>query len=152
MALSEAIAAGDWRLFFLQRDRARKATLAEVQQAATTYLVQSHRIEGRYIPTEKPVRAPQTQRVDLTAVFKDYQGDPDFKAASAFDPVSYTHLDVYKRQPCHGRSGHYRPALHPQQLPGRRSHRMPMRPAGKPSTSERIATSLGWLFLVWLED
>jgi len=86
VALSEAIAAGDWRLFFLQRDRARKATLAEVQKAATTYLVQSNRIEGRYIPTEKPVRAPQTERVDLTAVFKDYKGDPDFKAASAFDP------------------------------------------------------------------
>ena len=59
VALSEAIAAGDWRLFFLQRDRARKATLAEVQQAATTYLVQSNRIEGRYIPTDKPLRAPQ---------------------------------------------------------------------------------------------
>lgn len=86
VALSEAIAAGDWRLFFLQRDRARKATLAEVQQAATTYLVQSNRIEARYIPTEKPVRAPLAQRVDLTAVFKDYKGDPGFKAASAFDP------------------------------------------------------------------
>ncbi|MPT41363.1 MAG: insulinase family protein, partial [Achromobacter sp.] len=86
VALSEAIAAGDWRLFFLQRDRARKATLAEVQKAATTFLVQSNRIEGRYIPTEKPLRAPQTERVDLTAVFKDYKGDPDFKAASAFDP------------------------------------------------------------------
>lgn len=86
VALSEAIAAGDWRLFFLQRDRARQATLAEVQHAATAYLVQSNRIEGRYIPTEKPVRAPLAQRVDLTAVFKDYKGDPGFKAASAFDP------------------------------------------------------------------
>ncbi|KAJ9629051.1 hypothetical protein H2201_009385, partial [Coniosporium apollinis] len=38
VALSEAIAAGDWRLFFLQRDRARKASLADVQQAAVTYL------------------------------------------------------------------------------------------------------------------
>ena len=53
----EAIAAGDWRLFFLQRDRARKATLGDVQKAATSYLVQSNRIEGRYLPTEKPQRA-----------------------------------------------------------------------------------------------
>ena len=52
VALSEAIAAGDWRLFFLQRDRARKATLGDVQKAATSYLVQSNRIEGRYLPTE----------------------------------------------------------------------------------------------------
>ena len=84
VALSEAIAAGDWRLFFLQRDRARKATLGDVQKAATSYLVQSNRIEGRYLPTEK--RAPQAQRVDLSEVFKDYKGDPDFKSASAFDP------------------------------------------------------------------
>jgi len=97
VALSEAIAAGDWRLFFLQRDRARQATLAEVQKAATTYLVQSNRIEGRYIPTEKPVRAPQTQRVDLTAVFKDYKGDPDFKAASAFDP-SPANIDMLTKR------------------------------------------------------
>ena len=57
-----------------------------MQKAATSYLVQSNRIEGRYLPTEKPQRAPQTQRVDLSEVFKDYKGDPDFKSASAFDP------------------------------------------------------------------
>ena len=51
---SEAIAAGDWRLFFLQRDRAR--TLGDVQKAATSYLVQSNRIEGRYLPTENRAR------------------------------------------------------------------------------------------------
>ncbi len=87
VALSEAIAAGDWRLFFLQRDRARKATLDEVQKAATAYLVRSNRIEGRYIPTEKPERAPLAQRVDLTEVFKNYKGDPGFKPATAFDPT-----------------------------------------------------------------
>ena len=46
VALSEAIAAGDWRLFFLQRDRARKATLAEVQRAAPTYFVRRNSVEG----------------------------------------------------------------------------------------------------------
>ena len=69
VALSEAIAAGDWRLFFLQRDRARKATLGDVQKAATSYLVQSNRIEGRYLPTENR-SAPQAQRVDLSEVFR----------------------------------------------------------------------------------
>ena len=82
----EAIAAGDWRLFFLQRDRARKATLGDVQKAATSYLVQSNRIEGRYLPTENRSARRSAQRVDLSEVFKDYKGDPDFKSASAFDP------------------------------------------------------------------
>jgi len=87
VALSEAIAAGDWRLFFLQRDRARAAQLAEVQRAADAYLVPANRTEGRYLPTAKPQRAPLGQRPDLQQVFKDYKGDPDFKAVAAFDPT-----------------------------------------------------------------
>src|SRR5690606_10289159 len=43
IALSEAIAAGDWRLFFLQRDRYRNLTLEEVQDAAEQWLVRSNR-------------------------------------------------------------------------------------------------------------
>jgi len=87
VALSEAIAGGDWRLFFLQRDRVRDAKLEDVQRVATAYLVPSNRTEGRYIPTEKPRRAPLAQRPDLASLLKDYQGDPDFKQADAFDPT-----------------------------------------------------------------
>ncbi|QWF53627.1 insulinase family protein [Bordetella hinzii] len=87
VALSEAIATGDWRLFFLQRDRVREAKLADVQRVADTYLRQSNRVAGRYIPTDKPQRAPQDTRPDLSAVFKDYKGDPNFKAVDAFDPT-----------------------------------------------------------------
>lgn len=86
VALSEAIASGDWRLFFLHRDLAREAKLEDVQRVATTYLVASNRTEGRYIPTDKPLRAPLAQRVDLDTVFKDYQGDPNFKQVAPFDP------------------------------------------------------------------
>ena len=68
VALSEAIAAGDWRLFFLQRDRARKATLGDVQKAATSYgAEQPHR--GPLPAHRKPQRA-RRQRVDLSEVFR----------------------------------------------------------------------------------
>ncbi|WP_026638446.1 M16 family metallopeptidase [Bordetella petrii] len=87
VALSEAIAGGDWRLFFLQRDRVREARLEDVQRVATTYLVASNRTEGRYIPTQNPQRAPALQRPDLAELLKDYQGDPDFQQADAFDPT-----------------------------------------------------------------
>jgi len=87
VALSEAIAAGDWRLFFLQRDRVRDARLADVQRVAQAYFVASNRTEGRYIPTERPVRAPLPGKPDLPAMFKDYRGDPDFRQAEAFDPT-----------------------------------------------------------------
>jgi len=85
-SLSEAVAIGDWRLWFLSRDRIRAATLAQVQQAATQYLTQSNRTEGQYIPTEKPVRAPLFTKPDLTAELKDYVGDVQLKQAEAFDP------------------------------------------------------------------
>lgn len=87
VALSEAIASGDWRLFFLQRDRVRDAKLTEVQRVAEAYLVRSNRTEGRYVPTEGPRRAPALGTPDLAAIFKDYKGDPDFRQAEAFDPT-----------------------------------------------------------------
>lgn len=83
--LSEAIASGDWRLLFLERDQVRKATLASVQQAAERYLLPSNRTAGTYIPTEKPVRAPAFKDTDFDALFKDYKGDGDFQAAESFD-------------------------------------------------------------------
>lgn len=84
--LSEAVAVGDWRLWFLARDRIRATTLAQVQQAAEQYLTQSNRTEGQYVPTEKPVRAPAFSKPDLAAELKDYVGDAQLKQAEAFDP------------------------------------------------------------------
>jgi len=97
VALSEAIASGDWRLFFLQRDRVRQASLEDVQRVAQAYLVASNRTEGRYLPTDKPVRAPLPPAPDLDAVLKGYQGDPDFKQAAAFDP-SPANIDQLTRR------------------------------------------------------
>src|SRR3546814_16244601 len=66
--LSQASAQGDWRLFFLARDRVRHATLDQVQKATEAYLVRSNRTTGRYIPTAKPVRDPAPKAADLNAV------------------------------------------------------------------------------------
>ncbi len=86
VALSEAIAAGDWRLFFLRRDQIRELKLADTQRMAEQWLIRSNRTEGRYIPTDKPERAPQPKAIDLQATLKDYKGDPNFTQAEAFDP------------------------------------------------------------------
>src|SRR5690606_30981012 len=59
----------------------------QVQKVAENWLVRSNRIEGRYIPTEQPVRTPEPKALDLAEVLKNYQGDPDFKAVEAFDPT-----------------------------------------------------------------
>ncbi|MEI2418172.1 pitrilysin family protein [Orrella sp. JC864] len=120
VALSEAIAAGDWRLFFLQRDRVRGATLEQVQQAAETYLLQSNRTQGRYIPTDNPVRTPLLRAPDLGEVFRDYQGDPDFKQAEAFDPTPQNIDSRTERKTLNLPNGEVRLALLPKATRGGR--------------------------------
>ncbi|MFW7340166.1 pitrilysin family protein [Pollutimonas sp. H1-120] len=84
-ALSETAADGDWRLFFLQRDWVEAMKLADVQRVTAAYLTPSNRTNGRYIPTEKPLRAPTAENVDLAALFKDYKGKDTAAAVAAFD-------------------------------------------------------------------
>ena len=86
-ALSEAVAAGDWRLFFLERDRVEKTTLEDVQKAAEAYFVASNRTNGIYLPTEKPERAPATTEVDFDSLFLNYQGRDVAALAESFDPT-----------------------------------------------------------------
>jgi len=85
VSLSESIAQGDWRLFFVTRDRIRDLKLADVQRVAESYLLQSNRTLGTYIPTDGPQRAPAPQPLDLQAELKGYKGDTDFVQAEAFD-------------------------------------------------------------------
>ena len=87
IALSEPIALGDWRLFFKQRDLIKAVTLEQVQQAAQAFLVPANRTEGLYIPTDAPVRAPATQRADLTKLLEGYIGDPMASTLESFDPT-----------------------------------------------------------------
>ncbi len=83
--ISNAIARGDWRLYFLQRDQVRRLTLADVQRVANERLVRDNRTVGMYLPTDKPQRAPAPARVDVAAQVKDYKGDAAAAQAEAFD-------------------------------------------------------------------
>ena len=85
IALSESVAEGDWRLFFLTRDRVRDVALADVQRVATQYLVSTNRTVGTYLPAETIARAPAPQRVDLAAVMKDFKPQQAAAKVEAFD-------------------------------------------------------------------
>ena len=84
-AMSESISQGDWRLFFLTRDRVRDATLADVQRVAEQYLLPSNRTLGIYLPTDKPVRAPAPARVDLAQAMKDFKPQAAAARVEAFE-------------------------------------------------------------------
>jgi hypothetical protein len=75
VSLSGAIAQGDWRLFFLQRDRVRAAKAADVQRVAEAYLLPDNRTLGLFIPTSAPKRPPAPQLVDVAPMVRDYRGD-----------------------------------------------------------------------------
>ena len=88
LTLSEWMAMGDWRLFFLHRDRLRKVMPEEVQRVATRYLKPSNRTLALFIPTPKPDRAeiPTVTETEVAAMLKDYKGDAAMAAGEAFDP------------------------------------------------------------------
>ncbi len=88
VALSEAIANGDWRLYFLQRDQVRQLTLADVNRVAATWLRPDNRTVGLYrpaAPANPPDRAPQAARVDVAALVQGYRGDVAEAAVETFE-------------------------------------------------------------------
>lgn len=85
ISLSESIAQGDWRLFFLTRDRVRDIPLADVQRVATQYLLPSNRTLASYVPTEKPQRAPQPARIDIAQALADFKPQVAAAKAEAFE-------------------------------------------------------------------
>ncbi|MBL8205636.1 MAG: insulinase family protein [Blastocatellia bacterium] len=86
LELSEWVGMGDWRLLFLNRDRLRKTSVEDVQRVASTYLKQSNRTLGLFIPTQKPDRAEIPATPDVLALVKDYKGDAVVAEGEAFDP------------------------------------------------------------------
>lgn len=86
IALTESLASGDWRLFFLQRDQLDKVTTAQVQAAAEKYLKSSNRTVGRFIPTDSPDRTTVPAYADLAPQLAGYTGRAVVAQGEVFDP------------------------------------------------------------------
>lgn len=87
--LTEWVARGDWRLIFLYRERMKKVTPEDVQLVAAKYFLQSNRTVGKYIPTDKPVRAdiPKISDQEIFAMANEVKGGETVAAGEAFDPT-----------------------------------------------------------------
>ncbi len=85
VALSDASALGEWRLYVLQRDHLKRATLADVQRVAGEQLRADNRTVALYRPVAEAQRAPAPARVDVAALVRDYKGDNSAVAVAAFD-------------------------------------------------------------------
>ena len=86
VGLSEYIALGDWRLFFLQRDQLAKLTAGEVDAAARKYFVRDNRVVGSYIPEDAPLRAEILPAPTSAQLLADYKPSETGAVSEAFVP------------------------------------------------------------------
>jgi zinc protease len=85
--LGEFASLGDWRLFFVYRERVRQATTADVQRALDTWFKPANRVLGTFVPTDKPDRAVIPAAPDLGAAIAAFKGSETVQAGEAFDPT-----------------------------------------------------------------
>jgi zinc protease len=86
-ALSSASALGDWRLWFLQRDRLAAVTVDEVNRVANTYFKVHNRTVGRFVPVDEAQRLSIPAVESIADVVKDYRGGVAVAAGEEFDPT-----------------------------------------------------------------
>jgi zinc protease len=86
VGLSEYIALGDWRLFFLSRDQLAQMTPARIDQAAQRYFVRDNRTVGYYLPDDAPRRAEMPVAPTAAQRLADYKPTGTAAATEAFDP------------------------------------------------------------------
>jgi zinc protease len=85
LGLSNWASMGDWRLFFLNRDRIKSVSAEDVQRAAVYHTKPSNRTIGVFIPEAQPDRTEIAAAPDLVTVFKDYKGSAAVSSGEAFD-------------------------------------------------------------------
>ncbi len=86
-ALSDWSAYGDWRLFFIHRDRVEKVTIENLKRVAGEYLRASNRTTGIYLPTEQPRRSSIPATPDVPNLVKDYTSSKSaVSVKQAFQP------------------------------------------------------------------
>lgn len=84
VALSDNISSGDWRLFFLFRDRVKALKLEDLQRVAVTWLKPSNRTTGSFIPEAEPQRVPAPSKVAIDQEIKQFKPGAALAQAEKF--------------------------------------------------------------------
>ncbi len=85
VALSTYAAQGDWRLFFVGRDRAEALTLGDAQKGGL-FFKPANRTLGLFLPTKNTEKTPLVMKPDVAAIVKDYKGRVGLEMGEAFEP------------------------------------------------------------------
>lgn len=97
IALSGSIGAGDWRLYFLHRDRLKLVTPADVQRVAAQYLRRANRTVGYFRPADKPDLVPIPSAPDVTSLVAEYKGKPPVAMVAEFD-YGYANVEAHTKR------------------------------------------------------
>jgi len=87
IALSESIAQGDWRLFFVDRDQTVKAESAQIAAAAQHYFRRDNRTVGLFIPEDNPQRAEIPAPLSVDAMMQGFTPRAVVAAGESFEPT-----------------------------------------------------------------
>lgn len=85
--LTESASLGDWRMFFINRDRLKAIKASEVQAAALRYLVENNRTSAKFTPTKNPIRAEIPAKPDVAPLVESYKGTETVSEGENFDPT-----------------------------------------------------------------
>ena len=97
VSLSEYIAAGDWRLFFLARERLAKVTAEEVARESARFFRRDSRTVGTFLPDDEPQRAEIPAPLPAAAMLAGFKPRQEVAAGEAFDP-SQKNIDARTRR------------------------------------------------------
>jgi len=95
--LSEYIADGDWRLFFVARERTAKVAADEVAREAARFFRRDNRTVGLFIPEDEPQRAEIPAPLPAAAMLAEFKPRQTTTAGEAFDP-SQKNIDARTRR------------------------------------------------------
>ena len=86
VALSGAIALGDWRTFFYNRDQFAKVTPQQVADVAARYLKRTGRVAGHFLPDDDVARVEIGAAPDAAKVLAGYANTGKVLTGENFDP------------------------------------------------------------------
>jgi zinc protease len=87
IGLSGWAAQGDWRLYFLHRDRLEAVTAKDVHDVAKKYFKRDNRTVGVFLPTRELQRAQIAAAPPASELVNDYKGREAIAAGEAFNPT-----------------------------------------------------------------
>lgn len=83
--LSNWAGQGDWRLYFLYRDRIEKVTAEDVKRVANAYLRRDNSTVGIYIPVKQSEQIAIPETPELASMIGDYKGRAKIAEGEVFD-------------------------------------------------------------------